>query len=205
MKDKLLIGTGNKGKLAEYKRYFGELMPELELVGPGDLGIEDEPVEDGASFEAVALDKARFYASRSGLLTLVDDGGFEIDALDGEPGVYSRRWPGYEATDEELVKITMKKMAGVAWGDRTARLRLVTVVMDPDGEVIGEEMTSIEGMVAEEADDWIQDHLPFRAVLWIEQFDDYYQNLTDVQHGQINHRREAVERLVPRLREYFKR
>ena len=75
-------------------------LAHAELVSLDDLGIEGEPVEDGATFETNAAIKARFGASRGGLPTLADDSGIEVDALDGAPGVRTRRFAGEDATDE---------------------------------------------------------------------------------------------------------
>ena len=105
---KLLIATTNPGKLAEIKRFLFDV--PVELVSLNDVGITDHVEETGATFEENAVLKAKFYAEKSGLPTLADDGGFEIDALHGEPGVKSHRWVygDRENTDEELMPIRFK-------------------------------------------------------------------------------------------------
>ena len=87
---KLLIATTNPGKLSEINRFLGDL--PVELVGLKDAGITDAVEETGSTFEENAILKAKYYCKKSGLPTLADDGGFEIDALDGQPGVKSHRW-----------------------------------------------------------------------------------------------------------------
>ena len=85
---KLLIATGNAGKVREFAHLLAPL--PLELVSLRDVGITSEVPETGNTFSENALLKARGYATLSGLLTLADDSGLEVDALDGAPGVQSR-------------------------------------------------------------------------------------------------------------------
>ena len=97
---RLLVATRSRHKLRE----LGELLrlpPGTELLSPDDLGIEGEPDETGLTFETNARIKARYYARRSGLPTLADDSGLEVDALGGGPGVFTRRYAGPDATDDD--------------------------------------------------------------------------------------------------------
>jgi XTP/dITP diphosphohydrolase len=96
---RLLVATRSRHKLRELRQLL-EVGPDVELVSPDDLGIPDEPEETGKTFETNARLKARFYARRSGLPTLADDSGLEVDALNGGPGVRTRRYAGPHATDE---------------------------------------------------------------------------------------------------------
>ena len=89
---RLLIATTNPAKLEEYRLILRGVGIELELVSLAELGISETPEETGATFTENALIKARFYFQRARIATLADDGGLEIDALGGEPGVRSHRW-----------------------------------------------------------------------------------------------------------------
>ena len=122
---RLLIATTNPAKLAEYKLILRDLGIELELVSIADVGISESPEETGATFTENALIKARFYFERARIATLADDGGLEIDALGGEPGVRSHRWlgSGGEDSDEALVAEVIRRMKGVEAARRTARIR----------------------------------------------------------------------------------
>src|SRR6202166_223947 len=91
---RLLIATTNRAKLGEYRLILRDVGIELELVSLADVGISESPEETGATFTENALIKARFYFERARIATLADDGGLEIDALGGEPGVRSHRWLG---------------------------------------------------------------------------------------------------------------
>jgi len=132
-KNKLLIATNNKGKAREYKSLLGGI--PYELVTMADEGITTEVEETGATFEENAILKATLLAAESGLLTLADDSGIEVDALGSEPGVLSHRYAGENATDSDLVDFLLNKLDGVPENQRTACFRCVIAIATPDGDV----------------------------------------------------------------------
>ena len=106
---KLLIATNNPGKLREYQEILADL--PVELVYPADVGLELDPEETGSTFEENAVIKAHTFAQASGLLTLADDSGLEIDALNGEPGVYSARYGNTAKKDHAgRYRLVLKKL-----------------------------------------------------------------------------------------------
>ena len=193
---KILIATKNPGKLREIKEFLGS---EFEITSLKDFDNVPEIEENGATFEENSLIKAKFYAEGipSGFSvvfpTIADDGGLEIDFLNGEPGVKSRRWPGYEATDEELIDIALEKLKGVPWEKRTARLRTVGTYYD--GKRTLQEEGSIKGYITEEKPKKWENGYPFRAILWIPKFKKLFQDLTEEEHTQINHRKIVYQKL----------
>ena len=124
---RLLVATGSAHKLIELQRLFGDL--PIDLVTLRDVGIIHEAPEDGATFEENALQKARWYAQASGEWTLADDSGLEVAALNGAPGVYTRRYAGPNATDVQNYEKLLAEMVGVA--DRSARFVCVMALIDP--------------------------------------------------------------------------
>lgn len=130
---KLLIATKNKGKLKE----LGDLLEGVpyELVSLDDLGIEEDVEETGSTFEENATLKAETYARLSNLPALADDSGLEVDALGGEPGVYSARYAGEGASDEQRIAYLQKKLreAGASRESSSARFRCVIAIAWPDG------------------------------------------------------------------------
>jgi XTP/dITP diphosphohydrolase len=127
---RLLVATRSAHKLRE----LGELL-ELdrgELVSLDALGIEADPIEDGATFEANAALKARFGARASGLVTLADDSGIEVDALGGGPGVRTRRYAGEQASDEENNEKLLAALAGLPPERRGARYVCVLALAQPE-------------------------------------------------------------------------
>lgn len=141
---KLLIATHNQGKKKEYEALFAGL--PVELVSLVDLGIAEAVEENGDTYAENAQLKARNYASKSGLLTLADDSGLEVDYLNGEPGVRSARYDGGKGTDEDRYRLLLEKLEGVPEKQRTARFRCVIALAWPDGRTELVEGT-IEGRI----------------------------------------------------------
>lgn len=103
-----------------------------QLVDLDDVGVAGEAIEDGETFEANAAKKARFFAALSGLPTLADDSGLEVDALDGGPGVRTRRYAGEQATDEENNAKMLRALSGLEPARRGARYRCVLALALPE-------------------------------------------------------------------------
>jgi XTP/dITP diphosphohydrolase len=133
MGGKLLLATNNKGKMREYKSLLSGVL--FELVSPAALGITTEVDEVGESFEENARLKASILARESGLLTLADDSGLEVDALGGEPGRLSARYAGEGASDRDRIDYLLSRLKGVPWERRSARFRCVIAIATPEGEV----------------------------------------------------------------------
>ncbi len=129
---RLLIGSTNPGKLAEYRELLAGL--DLDLVTPGDLGGLPEPAEDAPGYRENAVAKAVAYQRASGLPTVADDSGLEVAALRGAPGVRSRRFFGADATAAERNARLLALLDGVA--DRSARFVAVVALARPDGTVV---------------------------------------------------------------------
>jgi XTP/dITP diphosphohydrolase len=130
---RLLIATRSRHKLRELRELL-DLPPGLELVSPDDVGIPDEPEETGETFETNARLKARFYARRSGLPTLADDSGLEVDALGGGPGVRTRRYAGPQATDEDNNAKLLRELTGLPADRRGARYVCVLALALPEAK-----------------------------------------------------------------------
>jgi XTP/dITP diphosphohydrolase len=129
---KLLIATHNKGKMREYRHLLRDV--PFELVSLGDVGIAEEVDETGTTFEENAWLKASTYARLSGLLTLSDDSGLEVDVLGGEPGVHSARYGGDScATDQDRVALLLSNLEGTPWEKRIAQFRCVIAIAVPPG------------------------------------------------------------------------
>ncbi|MBI4511941.1 MAG: RdgB/HAM1 family non-canonical purine NTP pyrophosphatase [Deltaproteobacteria bacterium] len=148
---RLVFATRNRGKLVEMKELLGEI---AEVIGVPELsGQIPEVAEDGVTFAENAVKKAREVARHSGLPTLADDSGLEVDALGGEPGVRSARYAGETANDEANNLKLLQKMLGIPRERRTARFRCVLAFADPLGALGERVLTSdgtVEGLVLEE-------------------------------------------------------
>ena len=126
---RLLLATRARHKVAELQELLD--LPGVALLTPDEVGIEGEPVEDAPTFEGNAEIKARFYAERSGLPTLADDSGLEVDALDGRPGVYTRRYAGDDPSDVENNTKLLGELEGLPAERRGARYQCVLAYLDP--------------------------------------------------------------------------
>lgn len=126
----LLIGSTNKGKIAEYRRMLQGL--DLRVIGADELDpVPPEPAEDHDTYAANARAKAEAYAAASGLATIADDSGLEVDALGGAPGIRSRRYFGDHATPEERNKHLLALMEEAP--QRDARFVCVVALAYPGG------------------------------------------------------------------------
>jgi XTP/dITP diphosphohydrolase len=143
----LLVATHNRGKIEEFRRILGGL--GVALVGAGDLNLP-EVDEDGETFEANAIKKARALAAAARRITLADDSGLEVDALGGAPGVRSARYAGGAGPEANIRKL-LAALEGVPPERRTARFRCVLALADPEGP-LGERVelaaAACEGTIA---------------------------------------------------------
>ena len=129
---RLVVATKNPGKLGEIREILG---PEVRLLSLADFPGVGDIVEDGRTFEANAIKKAFAVASHTGCVSLADDSGLEVDALDGAPGVYSARFAGEKATDAQNNLKLLRLLENTPDEQRTARFRCVIAVVAPDGSV----------------------------------------------------------------------
>jgi XTP/dITP diphosphohydrolase len=132
---KLLIATNNPGKVREYQELLEDLPINIEITYPAQEGLALEVEESGETFEENARLKAMAFAQASGLWTLADDSGLEVDALDGAPGVRSARYAGPGANDADRYWKLLDALAGVPAGQRSARFRCVVALAQADGDI----------------------------------------------------------------------
>lgn len=143
----LLLASQNPGKLAEMRQLVAGL--SFRVVGPREIGITDAPEETGRTFLENAILKARYYAGRSRLLTVADDSGLSVDALDGGPGLYSSRFGGEGATDADRNRLLIDKLRGVPREKRGARFTSAVAVVR-GSDVLFEAQEDVEGLITEE-------------------------------------------------------
>jgi XTP/dITP diphosphohydrolase len=142
----LLLATTNPHKVDEYRAILSDL--PFTLLSLNDIQLDMDVEETGTTFRENAELKARAYAQASGMLSLADDSGLEIDALDGAPGVYSARFAGVDATYEERFDILLTQLRDVPVERRTARFRCVISLAEPSGYLRSVDGT-IEGVIAD--------------------------------------------------------
>lgn len=133
MPHRLLIATGNPGKLREFGALFdAHVESQWELVAPAEVGLQGfTVVEDGDTYAENAGRKARSYSNACGLPALADDSGLEVDALDGAPGLYSARYAGDAADDAANRTKLLEALAHIPTEQRAARFRCVIALAFP--------------------------------------------------------------------------
>ncbi|MHB1489736.1 Non-canonical purine NTP pyrophosphatase [mine drainage metagenome] len=132
---RLVLATHNAHKVGELRAILDGRVPGLEpdtIVGAGELGAS-EPVEDGLTFAANALIKARALAAFSGLPAVADDSGLCVDVLGGAPGIFSARWAGKHGDDAANLALLLGQLADVAPEHRGARFTCAAALVTPDG------------------------------------------------------------------------
>ena len=131
--NKLLLATNNIGKIEEYRFLLSHL--NYQLTTPEEQGISIIVNETANNYWENAKLKALSYAKISGLISIADDSGLEVDAIGGKPGVLSARFGGKNATDADNMHILLSKLRNVPWEKRTACFKCVIAIADPKGRV----------------------------------------------------------------------
>lgn len=143
---KLLVATHNWGKVGEYAAMLRDL--DVAWLSLADVQITHDVVEDGDSFSANAWLKAEAYAPMAKMLTLAEDSGLEVDALGGEPGIYTARYGGAGLTHRQRYELLLENLTAVPLAERTARFRCVIALADETGARLHEVSGVCEGRIA---------------------------------------------------------
>jgi XTP/dITP diphosphohydrolase len=187
--EKLLLATNNQGKVREYRSLLRGI--PYDIVTPSEEGIAADVEETGDTFEANAKLKAITLTKASGLLTLADDSGLEVDALDGAPGVRSARYAGTGATDADRISYLLKKLKNVPPEKRTARFRCVIAIAAPDGKVKiceGE----CRGIITSEPRG--KHGFGYDPVFYLPEFGKTFAELSPEEKNRVSHRAKAAEK-----------
>lgn len=193
MLPRLLIASNNKGKVAEFQALLADC--GWELVTPDELGLRLEVHETGETYLENARLKARAFAETSGLASLADDSGLEVDALDGEPGPLHHvlGWDG--RNNNERIGLLLERLDGV--GGRAARFKAVIVVALPDGgEIVGE--GACEGEITQSPGG--ASGFGYDPVFFVPAKAKTMAQLTFEEKNQLSHRANAAAALLPALR-----
>ena len=145
----VVVATGNMHKLVEIEDILSGVLPGVRFVALGQLGEFPDPEETGSTFLENALIKAEAAVEGTGLSAIADDSGLVVDALGGEPGVYSARYAGVHGDDAAHNAKLLEKLAGVPDGGRAARFMSVIALVDASGAVLTGE-GACEGVIGHE-------------------------------------------------------
>lgn len=194
----LVIATLNQNKLKELKALLNGFPVTI-------LSLKDFPhlpaiVEDGKSFYENALKKATTVASYTEKLTVADDSGIEVEALGGKPGVYSSRFAGENASDEENNAKLLGKLRGVTFDKRGARFRCVLVVVNPEGGT-----AFVEGECKGIIIDKPRGHYGFGydPIFLVPEYNKTFSEIRPEEKNKISHRAKALRELLRLLPNYL--
>lgn len=196
----LLIATHNPGKVKDLHLFLSDL--PLDFVSLSDVGITEEVKEDGKTYRENAEKKALFYARKSNLPAIADDGGLEIAALNGEPGLNSHRWLGPKTTYEELVKHMEIVASSLPENNRKASFKLAVALAFPDGRVWSS-TGEADGIIAAKPVPQNIHGFPYRSFFYFPKIKKFYieSGLTPREMKLYSHRYKAIEKLKPVLKQ----
>ncbi len=202
MTHQLLIATHNPAKKQELREGFSLLASKgTTLLFLDDLHITQDPEETGKTFLENARLKANYFANLSGLPTISDDGGIEINILNGEPGIHSKRWLGREASDEELISHTLEKLKDIPFKKRTAKFTVCLYYINPTSQFEATVTESLKGKIALSPSGKARKGFPYRALFIVDTYNKQYDELSVEEHTAVNHRMKAVQNLIPLVKQ----
>ncbi|MBW5468346.1 XTP/dITP diphosphatase [Brevibacillus formosus] len=188
---KVVLATRNQGKVKEFNRLFAAA--GWEGISLAEFDGVPEVVEDKDTFEGNALKKAIEISTYLNLPALGDDSGLEVDALEGRPGVYSARFAGEDATDEQNWRKLLKELEEVSTQERTARFRCTLALVIPGEEPIIA-TGACEGVIAREPKG--TNGFGYDPVFYIPSMDKMMAELMPEEKNQISHRARAMQQLL---------
>ena len=194
MSVQLVLATRNAKKLAELDRLLAGAGLDVEILGSDAFGDLPEIEETGSTFAENSLIKARAVSTHTGLIAIADDSGLCVDALDGQPGIYSARWAGEGATDESNLDLVLEQIRDVEPAHRTAHFACAAALVLPSGEeyvvqgqVNGVLLTQRRGVGG----------FGYDPIFLPDGFDITTAEMTSEQKDAISHRGQAMRALVP--------
>lgn len=192
---KVVLASGNKGKVAELSQLLHA--QQIEVLPQSDFGL-DSPDETGLTFIENALIKARYASEKTGLPAIADDSGISIPALNGEPGIYSARFSGKDATDQKNNDLVLQRLNGKQGEDRRAIFNCVLVYLehakDPTPIVCHGQW---EGMILEQAQG--EGGFGYDPIFWVPEKKCSAAMLSKQEKNELSHRGKALALLVEQL------
>lgn len=193
---KIIFATGNKAKLREVREIVADL--GIEVVSMKDAGIDVEIIEDGKTFAENALIKARTVCAACGEVTMSDDSGLVIDALNGEPGILSARYMGEDTSYHIKNMNLVGRLEGVPEKDRTARFVCAIACVFPDGRELTCQET-FEGIIGYEEKG--ENGFGYDPIFYVPEKGCYSAELAPEEKNAVSHRGKALRAMRRKLEE----
>jgi XTP/dITP diphosphohydrolase len=189
----VLLATTNAGKLAEVKVILGE---RIEVIGLKAFE-STQGIEIGTTFVENALIKARYYYQISGIPTIADDSGLEVEALNGAPGIHSARYAGPDSDDNDRIQLLIQQMRGVPPQKRGARFICAAAIVWANGEKVF--LEQVEGKILEDPQG--ENGFGFDPVFYYEPFGKTFAEISSSAKSEVSHRGRAFRQLSAWLAE----
>ena len=197
MKKTWVLATGNKGKVKEMSQLLNSF--SIEVLPQSHFDVSEVP-ETGTTFVENAIIKARHAAKVTGLPAIADDSGLEVDFLSGQPGIYSSRFAGENASDQDNIDLLLNKLEGVGSEQRRARFQCVLVYMrhelDPTPII---RQGTWEGVISDSMQG--ENGFGYDPIFWVESEQCSSAQLSKQRKNELSHRGQALAMLVERLKE----
>lgn len=194
---KIVLASRNRKKIRELETFLSEISSDINVLSLDDIGFHDEIVEDGSTFAENSRIKA-LVPAKLGYIGVADDSGLEVDALGGEPGVYSARYSGEGATDEKNNRKLLAALENIPDEKRTARFRTVVTCVFPDGREIQVDGVC-EGRILREPRG--NDGFGYDPLFYYEPLKKTFAELTSDEKNSVSHRGRAMRRFAAELRD----
>ena len=195
MSKRIIVATGNAGKMKEFKEVLGDL--DADIVSMKEAGIEEDVEENGTTFEENALIKARAIAKKAtDAIVLADDSGLEIDYLNKEPGIYSARYLGHDTSYDYKNKVILEKLKDVPKEQRSARFVCAMAAVFPNGKEVVKRAT-IEGEIGYEIAG--KNGFGYDPIFYVPEYGVTTAELTMEQKNAISHRGKALRMIKEEL------
>lgn len=192
--EKMIFATGNEGKMREVRMILGDL--GAEILSLKEAGIQAEAEENGTTFEENAVIKAKEIMEKTGALVLADDSGLEVDALNGEPGIYSARYMGHETSYHIKNKNLIERLEGKTGEERSARFVCAIAACFPDGRVLTTRGT-MEGQIGYEEKG--ENGFGYDPIFYLPEYQCYSGELPLEGKNKLSHRGKALRLMKEQL------
>ena len=185
--EKIIFATGNEGKMREVRMILGDL--GIQVISMKEAGVTAEADENGTTFEENAIIKAKEIMEKTGEIVLADDSGLEVDALGGEPGIYSARYMGYDTSYHIKNNSLIERLEGKTGEERSARFVCAIAACFPDGRVLTTRGT-MEGQIGYEEKG--ENGFGYDPVFYLPEYQCYSAELPLEEKNKLSHRGKAL-------------
>lgn len=196
MMQRIIFATGNEGKMKEIRMLLKDL--DCQVISMKEAGIDTDIIEDGDTFEANAIIKAKAIMEMTGEIVLADDSGLEVEAMDKGPGVYSARFMGEDTSYDIKNNYILDRLKGLKGSDRSARFVCVIACAFPDGRILttrGE----FEGLIGDAISG--ENGFGYDPIFWVPEYGCTSADLSPEVKNEVSHRGKALREMKDKLKD----